>query len=112
MALKSTLASALLLVGAVSADCSNKMAVDYPAPEAANGWTFQLVASGFKKPRGIQFDKDGGLLVVDSGSGLVHLSLKDEGDTCVSVDKKTTLIDSKEVHPPSGNCVYMRKNRS
>ncbi|KAJ4155305.1 hypothetical protein LMH87_000559 [Akanthomyces muscarius] len=98
MALRSALASALLLAGAVSADCSNKLAVSYPAPEAAKGWSYQLVASGFKKPRGIEFDKDGGLLVIDAGAGLVHLSLKDEGNACLSVDKKTTLIDSKELN--------------
>lgn len=100
MALRSTVASALLLAGAVSADCSNKLAVSYPAPEAAKGWSYQLVANGFKKPRGIEFDKDGSLLVIDAGAGLVHLSLKDEGNTCLSVGKKTTLIDSKEVHTP------------
>ncbi|KAM3555156.1 hypothetical protein MY1884_005731 [Beauveria asiatica] len=96
MALRSTIASALLLAGAVSGDCSNKLAVSYPAPVAAQGWSYQLVANGFTKPRGIQFDHDGGLLVIDAGAGLVHLSLKDDGNTCVSVDKKTTLLASKE----------------
>ncbi|KAM3444684.1 hypothetical protein NHJ13734_001186 [Beauveria thailandica] len=96
MALRSTIASALLLAGAVSGDCSNKLAVSYPAPVAAQGWSYQLVANGFTKPRGIQFDNDGGLLVVDAGAGLVHLSLRDDGNTCVSVDKKTTLLASKE----------------
>lgn len=97
MALRLTAASALLLAGAVSADCSNKLAVSYPAPEAAKGWSYQLVANDFKKPRGLAFDNDGGLLVIDAGAGLVHLSLKDDGNTCVSVDKKTTLVDSTEV---------------
>ncbi|KAH8709445.1 L-sorbosone dehydrogenase [Beauveria bassiana] len=98
MALRSIIASALLLTGAVSGDCSNKLAVSYPAPVAAQGWSYQLVANGFTKPRGIQFDKDGGLLVIDAGAGLVHLSLKDDGNTCVSVDKKTTLLVSRELN--------------
>ncbi|EJP67641.1 glucose sorbosone dehydrogenase [Beauveria bassiana ARSEF 2860] len=98
MALRSIIASALLLTGAVSGDCSNKLAVSYPAPVAAQGWSYQLVANGFTKPRGIQFDKDGGLLVIDAGAGLVHLSLKDDGNTCVSVDKKTTLLASRELN--------------
>ncbi|PQK13799.1 hypothetical protein BB8028_0004g07300 [Beauveria bassiana] len=98
MALGSIIASALMLAGAVSGDCSNKLAVSYPAPVAAQGWSYQLVANGFTKPRGIQFDKDGGLLVIDAGAGLVHLSLKDDGNTCVSVDKKTTLLASKELN--------------
>ncbi|XWX01942.1 hypothetical protein V2A60_009974 [Cordyceps javanica] len=103
MAPRSKVATALLLLlagaGAVSAaDCSNKLTVSYPAPVAAQGWTYQLVADGFTKPRGLEFDKDGGLLVIDAGAGLVHLSLKDEGNTCVSVDKKTTLVASKELN--------------
>ncbi|KAM3520685.1 hypothetical protein NHJ13051_006721 [Beauveria bassiana] len=98
MALRPIIASALMLAGAVSGDCSNKLAVSYPAPVAAQGWSYQLVANGFTKPRGIQFDKDGGLLVIDAGAGLVHLSLKDDGNTCVSVDKKTTLLASKELN--------------
>ncbi|OAA62965.1 Six-bladed beta-propeller, TolB-like protein [Cordyceps fumosorosea ARSEF 2679] len=98
MTLKSSVAAALLLAHAVSADCSNKLAVSYPPPEAAPGWSFQLVANGFTKPRGLQFDPSGGLLVVDAGAGLVHLSLKDEGGTCVSVANKTTLLASKELN--------------
>lgn len=93
-------AAALLLTslaGSASADCSNTLKVSYPAPVAAKGWTYQLVAQNFTKPRGIAFDKDGGLLVIDSGAGLVHLSLKDEGDTCVSVDQRKTLLESKDV---------------
>lgn len=89
--------AALLLAGSASADCSNKLKVDYPAPTAAKGWTYQLVAQNFTKPRGIAFDKDGGLVVVDSGAGLVHLKLKDDGDTCVSVAERKTLLESKEV---------------
>lgn len=80
-----------------SGSCSNTLKVDYPAPVAASGWSYRLVANGFTKPRGIVFDKDGGLLVVDSGEGLVHLTLKDEGSTCLSVGDKKTLISDKQV---------------
>lgn len=77
--------------------CSNTLAVSYPAPKAADGWTYRLVADGFTKPRGLVFDKDGALLVVDSGSGLLHLTFKDDGGDCVSLDKQTTLIDNDKV---------------
>ncbi|KAM3512606.1 hypothetical protein MY11210_003781 [Beauveria gryllotalpidicola] len=53
-------------------------------------------------PRGIEFDKDGGLLVIDAGAGLVHLSLKDDGNMCVSVDSKSTLLASKEARLRAG----------
>ncbi|KAK3177697.1 hypothetical protein K4F52_009545 [Lecanicillium sp. MT-2017a] len=99
MPLRSAVAAALVLAGtATAADCSNNLKVDYPAPVAAKGWTYQLVAQNFTKPRGIAFDKDGGLLVIDSGAGLVHLKLKDDGDTCVSVDERKTLLESEDLN--------------
>jgi glucose/arabinose dehydrogenase len=100
MALRSAFAAgaALVLASSASADCSNQLKVDYPAPVAAEGWSYQLVAKEFNKPRGIAFDKDGSLLVVDSGNGLVHLTFNDEGDTCVSVDQRKTLLESEEVY--------------
>lgn len=100
MALRTSVivAAAGLIGRAVAADsCSNTLKVDYPAPVAADGWSYRLVATGFTKPRGILFDNDGGLIVVDSGVGLAHLALKDEGGTCVSVEKKTTLVESEDV---------------
>lgn len=89
----------LLLSGLVAADCPNKLK-PANAMNPAKGWTVQLVANSFNKPRGIHFDDNGGLLVVDSGAGVVHLSLKDDGDTCVYVDKHTTLVSSKDVSFP------------
>lgn len=81
--------------------CSNSLSVSYPAPVTAEGWSYRLVANGFTKPRGIIFDSDGGLIVVDSGVGLVHLTLKDEGGTCVSVAENKTLVESEEVRFPA-----------
>lgn len=108
MALRTAFVAAAGLVGsAVAADsCSNTMKVDYPAPVAADGWSYRLVANGFTKPRGILFDNDGGLVVVDSGVGLKHLALKDEGGTCVSVDKQTTLLKNEDVSGTySSSCI-------
>ncbi|KAM0250200.1 hypothetical protein ACHAQJ_008743 [Trichoderma viride] len=82
-----------LLFGTSAAQsCSNKLNVTYPAPVAASGWQYRLIANGFKRPRGIAFDNDGGLLVVESGVGLTHLTLNDEGGTCLTVASKKTLI--------------------
>ena len=82
------------LVSAQSCN-SNNLSVSYPAPVAADGWNYRLVAEGLTRPRGILFDSTDGLVVVDAGHGLVHLSLKDEGGTCVSVAKKTTLVENE-----------------
>ncbi|KAK4062752.1 CAZyme family AA12 [Trichoderma aggressivum f. europaeum] len=72
--------------------CSNKLNTTYPAPVAASGWEYRLIANGLTRPRGIAFDADGGLLVVQSGVGLTHLTLDDDGGTCLTVTSNTTLI--------------------
>jgi hypothetical protein len=88
----------LLLFGSSAAQsCSNKLNVTYPAPVAASGWQYRLIANGFRRPRGIAFDSDGGLLVVESGVGLTHLTLNDEGGTCLTVASKKTLIADRNV---------------
>lgn len=106
LASKSMLGSSLVLVlaaatAAVVADhaaCkANSLETSYPAPKAADGWSYRLVANNLTKPRSIVFDRRGGLLVVDSGVGLFHFSFEDNGGTCLSVDRKTTLVENKEV---------------
>jgi glucose/arabinose dehydrogenase len=103
MALRSAAATALVATsllaqaGAAQDSCSNTLAVEYPAPVAAEGWSYRLVANNFTKPRGIVFDNDGGMLLIDSGVGLVHLSLKDDGATCLSVADKKTLVENEKV---------------
>ena len=93
-------AAATVLTGtAVNAadSCANTLSVSYPAPQVADGWTYRLIANGFTKPRGMVFDSEGGLLVVDAGSGLKHLTLKDDGGDCLTVNKQTTLVPNKDV---------------
>jgi glucose/arabinose dehydrogenase len=96
VALLSTIAA--VAAGASSSSCpSNTLSVSYPTPVAASGWSYRLIADGFTKPRGIAFDSDGGLLVIDSGVGLAHLKFNDEGGTCLTVANKTMLVESQEV---------------
>lgn len=100
--LTATLSSLLLLLVlqygiAAAQSCSNNLSVTYPAPVAASGWQFRLIANGFTRPRGIAFDSDGGLLVVESGAGLTHLALNDEGGTCLTVKSKKRLIADQTV---------------
>lgn len=76
---------------------SNSPVVAYPAPVAADGWSYCLVATDLTKPRGILFDTEGGLIAVDSGVGLVHFSLKDGDNDCLTVNEKKTLVANKDV---------------
>ena len=44
-------------------------------PVAAPGYQFSVVANGLTKPRSIQFDSAGNLLVLQAGKGIVSLQL-------------------------------------
>jgi glucose/arabinose dehydrogenase len=50
----------------------------------APGFRVQVVANGLRNPRGILFDEEGRLLVVEQGHGVSRLRLGGEGG-CVSV---------------------------
>jgi glucose/arabinose dehydrogenase len=80
--------------------CAAVLTPSYAAPVAARGWKAQLVATGLKTPRGIKFDTNGGLLVIESGARLTHLTLNDNGGTCVSVERNTTLLEDEDVSGP------------
>ena len=66
-------------------------------PIAADGWSFKVVASGLNSPRGILFDGNGGLLVVQQGAGIIHLALNDSGGVNVGVSKTTNIVNSTAV---------------
>ncbi|KPM37874.1 hypothetical protein AK830_g8709 [Neonectria ditissima] len=83
---------------AASGSCSNDLTVAYDKPVAADGWSYRLVGDGFERPRGILFDTEGALLVVDSGVGIVHLSLQDDGGTCLQVKDKKTLVEDEDLN--------------
>jgi glucose/arabinose dehydrogenase len=90
--------SLLLIAGAVAQTCeSNQLKVSYPAPIAADGWEYRLVAQGMKKPRSLLFDSDGALIVLDAGVGILRFSLQDDGGSCVSVARNATLLANKDV---------------
>ena len=66
-------------------------------PTIASGYHVALVATGLVKPRSIQFDTAGNLLVVQSGAGIISLAFLDDGGTCLSVKNKKTVIDANAV---------------
>ena len=63
----------------------------------APGYRAAVVARDLTKPRSIAFDPSGNLLVVESGSGISSLALQDDGDTCLSVRDRKTLIENSDV---------------
>ncbi|KAF7548798.1 hypothetical protein G7Z17_g6839 [Cylindrodendrum hubeiense] len=99
-AFTAALATSALLVSAAddSSSCSNDLSVAYDEPVAADGWSYRLVSNDLERPRGIVFDTEGALLVVDSGVGIVHLSLQDDGETCLQVKTKKTLLENTDLN--------------
>lgn len=87
-----------IVAGQDSNSCSiNDLKTSYPAPVTADGWAFRLVASDLSRPRSILFDTNGALLVVEQRKGIVHLVFEDQGETCLTVRKQTTILENDEV---------------
>lgn len=63
----------------------------------ASGYRVSVVATGLARPRSIQFDTDGNLLVVQGGLGITALSLQDDGEFCVTAKSKKSVISNTEV---------------
>src|SRR5438046_4674520 len=69
----------------------------YSAPSIASGYLAAPIATGLFKPRGIIFDTEGRILVVQQGRGIVGLTLNDGGGTCMSVKENKELVQDKKV---------------
>jgi glucose/arabinose dehydrogenase len=91
-------AAASLVTAQGSSECSiEEIRSSYPTPDVSEGWGFRVVASELTRPRSILFDSDGALILLDVGSGILHIDLDDQGDTCVGVSKQTTLLEKEDV---------------
>ena len=93
----STLVFLLIEASYAQSSCSVTLAANYPAPSVAAGYEARLVANGLTAPRGIIFDNQGHLLVVEQSSGIVGLTLADDGGACLSVISKQTIINDTTV---------------
>ncbi|OQO12130.1 hypothetical protein B0A48_02770 [Cryoendolithus antarcticus] len=104
LATAAALALSALLTNAVAqssiggATCSPTLTAKSAAPSVADGYVARLVANGLTKPRGIKFDSQGALLVVESGVGITALSLVDAGQSCLSVGSKRTVISNPDLN--------------
>lgn len=68
-----------------SAPACSTIAPLHAAPSAAPGFRVQVVANGLTNPRSIQFDAEGGLLVVEQTIGITRFRLTGDG-ACVRVE--------------------------
>lgn len=83
-----TLASIALTASAqstASSACSSTIAPQNAAPSVAPGFRVEVVANNLTRPRSIQFDSEGALLVVEQSLGVRRISLTGDG-SCVRQD--------------------------
>ncbi|KAF2173252.1 hypothetical protein M409DRAFT_62814 [Zasmidium cellare ATCC 36951] len=73
--------------------CSPTLTASYATPSVAEGYIARLVAQNLTSPRGIKFDSQGALLVVEEGRGISALNLVDSGNDCVSVSGRKLVVD-------------------
>ena len=98
-ALLCTFATSVLGASSSASACSTTLTpTNSIQPTVASGYKMALIATGLTKPRSMEFDSKGNLLVVQQGAGIINLALKDEGGRCLSV------MSSKKVVENSGVC--------
>jgi glucose/arabinose dehydrogenase len=73
------------------AACPSSIAPAHGAPSVAPGFRVQVVANNLQRPRSIQFDSAGGLLVVEQGYGISRLQLSGDG-ACVRQSGSTQVV--------------------
>ena len=89
--------AALARVALAQSSCSASVSASVPAPSVAPGFDARLIATGLYKPRGITFDQQGNLLVVEQQSGVVALKLNDAGGSCLSEQSRHTVVNDTTV---------------
>ncbi|KAJ4403899.1 hypothetical protein N0V91_006201 [Didymella pomorum] len=99
--------------------CSSTIAPQNAAPSVAPGFRVEVVANNLTRPRSIQFDSEGALLVVEQSQGVRRIRLSGNG-SCVrqdgdvqNVTDNTSLNhglalseDSRTLYASSASAVY------
>ncbi|KAL5595229.1 hypothetical protein FOVSG1_008918 [Fusarium oxysporum f. sp. vasinfectum] len=69
-------------------------------PATAPNWEYSVIANKLTRPRGILFDSEGALIVLDSGNGIIHMKLDDNdaGGRCLRVSSRTTLLEKSDLN--------------
>lgn len=77
--------------------CATSVSTSVPEPSLAPGYEARIVATGLKNPRGIIFDQQGNLLVVEKQTGVTALTLNDAGGSCLSEQQRRTVVNDNTV---------------
>ncbi|KAF2455199.1 soluble quino protein glucose/sorbosone dehydrogenase [Lineolata rhizophorae] len=104
------IALAALQARALAQSCPS-LTANYPSPSVADGFDARLIVQDLTKPRGMVFDHEGNLLVVESGKGITAMSLSYGDGSCVSVQEKKTIVSDTSLNhgielSSDGNTLY------
>lgn len=78
--------------------CTNTITPQSNAtPSVAPGWQAAVVANNLTSPRGIKFDTEGALLVVEQERGIVRLTINGEGGCARNNGSPQLVIDDPSV---------------
>lgn len=90
----------LFSFAAAQTSCSGVLKPSFPAT-VASGYQVGLVATGLARPRGIQFDQAGHLLVVEAPAegtpAISALTLRDQGGICVGEASRKKVVQGQGV---------------
>jgi glucose/arabinose dehydrogenase len=86
--------------------CSVNLPPATTAPIVASGFTARVFANGLTKPRGMVFDTEGNLLVVQNGRGIIAIKLKDDGGSCVSAAGTQSVVADTSVSSTYKKVIY------
>src|ERR1700743_114961 len=93
------IALVLLFATAIRAQPScSKTLSSSATPSLAPGYIARLVANGLAYPRGIAFDSEDALLVVESGKGINALTFEDSGNGCISTKSKKNVVSDSSLN--------------
>lgn len=93
LAIAALSASAQAQTSIAQASCSPTLTAKNGAPSVASGYVVRLVANNLTLPRGIKFDTQGNLLVVEQGVGITALTIVDAGKDCLSVGSRKEVVN-------------------
>jgi glucose/arabinose dehydrogenase len=79
---------------ALGQSCGTGLTPPYPAPIVASGWTSRLIASNLTRPRGLIFDDEGNLLVLEQRVGIRRLAFTDGGGACLQLSQDTSVVQN------------------
>ncbi|RYP76507.1 hypothetical protein DL771_001741 [Monosporascus sp. 5C6A] len=78
-------------------NCENVLTPSYSRPVPGSGWTARLIATELTNPRGMLFDSNNNLLVVEQRAGIRRLSFADGGDACLELTQNTWVLEDERL---------------